>query len=193
VTRLRGLAALAVAALTLASCSSSGDEPRAPGDVVHVRVRFAGAPGFEEQWVELRTGRYRLQSPDGREWWVFDGRRRFEDRISGATTLRIGSRLYLDGLATMSVRELLAAYYLHGRRLVPGDGGHVLALRRHGHTIATITIAGALSSAQADERDLFAIRPALATSIDREVPAGAAPSSTSPPTGTAHDGADSRA
>ena len=144
VTRRRGLAALAVAALTLAGCSSSGDEPRAPGDVVHVRVRFAGAPGFEEQWVELRTGRYRLQSPDGREWWVFDGRRGFEDRISGATTLRIGSRLYLDGLATMSVRELLAAYYLHGRGLVPGHGGHVLALRRHGHTIATITIAGGI-------------------------------------------------
>jgi len=173
VKRRRGLAALAVAALTLAGCSSSGDEPRAPGEVVHVRVRFAGASGFEEQWVELRTGRYRLQSPDGREWWVFDGRRRFEDRISGATTLRIGSRLYLDGLATMSVRELLAAYYLHGRRLVPGHGGHVLALRRHGHTIATITIAGGISSAQADERGLFAIRPALATSIDREVPAGA--------------------
>jgi hypothetical protein len=98
--RLGSLAVIGYAVISLSSCTSSGHAPHTPGDVVHVRVRFAGADGFEEQWVELRTGRYRLESPGGREWWVFDGRRRFEDRGSGGTTLRIGSRLHLDGLAT---------------------------------------------------------------------------------------------
>jgi hypothetical protein len=187
--RLGAIVSAAALAAVLVGCLGSGGgsqdalRRRLQTSVVHVSVVYGGRrSSAEEQWIDVPTGRYRLEG--GRQTWIFTGRAYEHDDGRGDVTVRIGSRRFLGDLADLSAVSVLRAALdrpetatIAGARLSQHvrDGHLVLSLVR-GNLTVTVRVVGAIPRDGRSAARLFRIDARSATSLDRELPAGTAPS-----------------
>lgn len=150
--------------------------------IVHVSVVINGERPAEEQWIDVPTGRFRLEG--GHEAWVFTGRAYERDDGHDHITVRIGSRRFLGDLADLSAAAVLRAALdrpnvtnVGGSRLSQRvrDGHLVISLRR-GQFAAVVRVIGSMPRDDPAAARLFHVDVGSATELDRELQVGTGPS-----------------
>lgn len=173
--------ALCVAALTLVlvACGQTheGSGAAPPADVVYrLSLRALDGPGKRTEWVDPRTGRWRIEQEG--ETIIFTGDSYVTVSESDGIAVRTGSPAYLGFLVERAISRRPLRSYVAGRAQASGvdvksvDGKTRLKFRS-GHSVVAATIEETLSVADAESQGLFSI-PGPVRSTAREAPVGVA-------------------